>query len=261
MSLSDKTIANSYKDVLQIDNSNSGMGTSTKTIKSGNGTSSAVQISDDQFQVIPQNDDTTATFTVLSKGGTSLLNVDSTNSTVKANGNHLNSQVQRFLLSHVTAKPSVTDTWTSLWISGGRTPATAPITGGTGSSPSTSFSITTDAFDYVATYFYLPIDITIDKVQVLFASDADTGDTVKFSIMAYDVDIANGSTCGNLSNGAEICVSPSALATDGQEQMRYQQLTVSTANVDAGKVIVAFVSQDGTNSDLGVNMHMLYHYR
>ena len=38
MSLTNKTIANTYKDVLQVDNSNSGITTSRKYIKSGDGT-------------------------------------------------------------------------------------------------------------------------------------------------------------------------------------------------------------------------------
>ena len=38
MSLSGKTLKNSYIDLLQMDNSNSGVGTSARTIKDGGGT-------------------------------------------------------------------------------------------------------------------------------------------------------------------------------------------------------------------------------
>ena len=48
MSLSGKTIKNSYVDLLQLDNSNSGIGTSVKQVKDGAGTSSSLLISDDQ---------------------------------------------------------------------------------------------------------------------------------------------------------------------------------------------------------------------
>ena len=41
MSLTNKTIANSYKDLLQMDNSNNGIDTSAKQVKDGEGTLSS----------------------------------------------------------------------------------------------------------------------------------------------------------------------------------------------------------------------------
>ena len=84
---------------------------------------------------------------------------------------------------------------------------------------------------------------------------------VKFSIMSYTVDSANGSTGGDLSSGVENCASSAAITSAGYEQAYYQSLTVSTANVDSGKVIMAFCHQDGTNSDLSVKMQLVYHLR
>ena len=79
--------------------------------------------------------------------------------------------------------------------------------------------------------------------------------------MSYTVDSANGSTGGDLSSGVENCASPSTITGAGREQAYYQALTVSTADVDAGKVICAFVSQDGTSSDLSCNMQLIWHCR
>ena len=79
--------------------------------------------------------------------------------------------------------------------------------------------------------------------------------------MSYTVDSANGSTSGDLSSGVENCVSPSTITGAGYEQAYYQALTISTADVDAGKVIMAGVHQNGTNSDLTVNMQLVYHLR
>tara|TARA_R100000426_G_scaffold10824_1_gene11351 strand:+ start:38 stop:259 length:222 start_codon:yes stop_codon:yes gene_type:complete len=73
MSLTNKTIASSYKDLLQIDNGNNGVSTSTKQIKSGDGTNSCASISDDQLSIKPQNDNTTDVLTVKNAGGTNLL--------------------------------------------------------------------------------------------------------------------------------------------------------------------------------------------
>ena len=64
MSLTGKTLAASYKDILQVDNSNSGVTTSLKQIKDGEGTASALNISDDNVRIAPNNDDTTTTLLV-----------------------------------------------------------------------------------------------------------------------------------------------------------------------------------------------------
>ena len=79
--------------------------------------------------------------------------------------------------------------------------------------------------------------------------------------MSYDIDTSNSATGGDLSNGVEHCVSPSTITSAGYEQSYFQQLTVSTADVDAGKVIMAFIKSDGTNSDYSVNMNLVYHIR
>ena len=79
--------------------------------------------------------------------------------------------------------------------------------------------------------------------------------------MSYSVDSGNSSTGGDLSSGVENCVSPATITGAGREQAYYQALTVSIADVSAGNVIMAFVAQDGTNSDLSVNMQLVYHLR
>ena len=58
MSLSNKTLANAYKDLLQMDNSNNGITTSTKTIKDGEGTDSALSLSLGDFKSITADADT-----------------------------------------------------------------------------------------------------------------------------------------------------------------------------------------------------------
>ena len=79
--------------------------------------------------------------------------------------------------------------------------------------------------------------------------------------MSYAVDSANGSTGGDLSSGIEHCVSPATITGAGREQAYYQALTVSTADVAVGQVILACVAQDDVNSDLTINMQLVYHLR
>jgi len=111
----------------------------------------------------------------------------------------------------------------------------------------------------VSRFWYVPFNITIDSVHVWFGADASTGDVVKFSVMSYDVVTTAGSTSGDLSSGVENCVSPATITGAGYEQAYYQSLTVSTANINSGKIIMCFVSQDGTSSDLTCNLQIVYH--
>ena len=82
MSLKNTTIANSYKDLLQLDNSNSGITTSIKYIKDGEGTQSCMAVSDDVLLIQPQNDDTSAAFGVFTSSTDAVLLVDTTNELV-----------------------------------------------------------------------------------------------------------------------------------------------------------------------------------
>ena len=46
MSLTNKTLADSYKDILQLDNSNNGVQAAAKTIKDGDGTESSLSMAE-----------------------------------------------------------------------------------------------------------------------------------------------------------------------------------------------------------------------
>jgi len=262
MSLTGKTKASTYKDILQMDNSNGGVDATTRNVVDGEGTASAISISDDIFLVRPQNDDTTTSFIVQDKDANRLLAVDSTNDLVKAGaGQHIvNTNIKGFNLPSISAYPETADTWTALSAMG-HARFGAAVELGTGSTPATSFTIADNADDMVQVYWYVPFNISIDSCNVWFGADAGSGDVVKFSVMSYTVRTANDSASGDLSAGVENCVSPSTITGAGYEQAYYQALTVSTADVDAGKVIVACVAQDGTNADLTVNMQLVYHLR
>tara|TARA_B100000287_G_scaffold147328_1_gene139044 strand:- start:867 stop:1664 length:798 start_codon:yes stop_codon:yes gene_type:complete len=263
MSLTNKTIANTYKDLLQVDNSNNGISTSTLTIKSGDGTETCTSISDDQLTIRPKNDNTTDTLNIRNVGGTELLKVDSTNTAVKTLGQYVNTGVHQFMYSSVNSFPDAANTWSALDAIGGGRYRSSNIELGTGSSPATTYDVSggNQADDFVQSIWYVPFNIAIDSVKVWFGADAASGDDVKFSVMSYTISTANDATGGDLSAGVENCVSPSTITGAGYEQAYYQSLTVNTANVDAGKAIVACVHQNGTNADLTVNMQLVYHLR
>lgn len=262
MSFTGKTKASTYKDILQMDNSNNGIDATTRIVKDGEGTASALHLSDDQVAITPKDSDGTAILKVTNKAGSSILTVDSTNSLVKAGVTQtsVNTQIHHFGITSLMAAPSSSGRWFAL-NSGGQGRTQASFTAGTGSTPDTSSTITSTADDLVCSIFYVPANITIDSCNVWAGADAASGDVIQFSVMSYDIDTSNGSTGGDLSNGVENCVSPSTITNAGYEQAYYQSLTVSTADVDAGKVIMAFIKSDGTNSDYSVNMNLVYHIR
>ena len=262
MSLTGKTKASTYKDILQMDNSNSGIDATTRAVKDGEGTESALHLSDDQVAITPKDSDGTAILKVTNKSGTVILSVDSTNSLVKANNTSVNTQIQRFTLNSNGGFPTTTN-WTAMHPIG-NSRYFSEFDGGTGSTPSTTVTVdgsTNLASELVQIIWYVPFNITIDSCNVWFGADANSGDVVQFSVMSYTIDSSNGSTGGDLSSGVENCVSPSTITGAGDEQAYYQALTISTADVDAGKVLTAWVKQDGTNSDLMVNMQLIYHIR
>ena len=262
MSLTNKTKASSYKDLLQMNNSNSGVDGTTRNIVDGEGTGSALSISDNRALIKPSEADSVSNLVVQDKDSNPLLTVDSTNDLVKAGiGQHIvNTQVKEFAMDFTEVSPDTADTWHALTSTFNHADGNE-LEMGTGSTPATTLTIANTAYVVVKHYWYVPFNITIDSCNVWFGADAANGDVVKFSVMSYTVDSANGSTSGDLSAGVENCVSPATITGAGREQAYYQALTVSTADVDAGKIICAFVAQDGTNSDLTVNMQLVYHLR
>ena len=95
MSLTGKSPSETYKDNTYVDNDNNGVTTSLKQVKTGNGSSTALQVSDRSLQVKSATNNTTA-LDVQNASGTSKLLVDTTNNYVKANGVHVNTMYKEF---------------------------------------------------------------------------------------------------------------------------------------------------------------------
>ena len=84
MSLTGKSPSETYKDIAYVDNSNNGVTTSLKQVKTGNCGSTSLQVSDRALQVKSATNYTSA-LDVQYASGTSKLLVDTTNKYVKAN--------------------------------------------------------------------------------------------------------------------------------------------------------------------------------
>tara|TARA_R100000700_G_C3170499_1_gene145131 strand:- start:137 stop:922 length:786 start_codon:yes stop_codon:yes gene_type:complete len=258
MSLIGKKLKDAYKDILTISNSNSGLTTSTKKVLSGNGNQSCLSISDDQALIQPNNDDTTSAMRVTTQAGNVLMDCDTTNREVQVNGHYVNTQFKDFGVYDISptqghhhpllAAPAMYATSSSTW---------SPVSFGSGTDPDTSETVAnTTANLYPPIYWYLHSNITIDAVFVFAMANGTT--TANFHILSYDLVTGSGSTAGDLSNGTLIAHAGSAL-TLGDDRVSTTTLTIDSADVAAGKVIIAFVENIGSTDDLTVNMNLKYH--
>ena len=274
VSKTNKTYANRYKTDLSVNQTNNvGIDSTTRTICSGDGADSAISLSDDVLQVQPQNDDTTGTFLVKNNAGNNILAVDTDNSKLLGGASQtaLNTQYAHFAVSSATSTSAsqLADTHYAIPFSAGSifagTPANYAMGSSTSSSfndtnPATSLTISATAFDVVTAYWYVMDDITIDAVKWLHAADTATGEATAAHLMSYSVDIGNGSTSGDLSSG--VVVADGANITNaGYEQIYYQSMTVQSADVDAGKVILFTFASDTVNSDYSISANIKFHIR
>ena len=90
-SFTGKLFSNFYKNILSTNQpANPGIDSSLARVQDGEGSDSAIWLSDDQVVVQPVNDDTTATFRVKTTSGAYPLIVDATNKVVKAGAGNAN---------------------------------------------------------------------------------------------------------------------------------------------------------------------------
>jgi len=262
MSLTNKTIANSYKDLLQVDNSNNGVDGNTRKIKDGEGTISALSLSDDIVAIAPVNDDTAATFIVTNLAGTTFFAVNTSNNQVQALGNNLNTQYAIFGVGNTQTANFVDDTHHPIPYSnsiyGTSLSGHVPVFG-TSTDPATTFTTAegngTRASDLVPCLWYVNDDISIDAIKSIEGADTATGDTSRMHLFSYD-----------FTSGATSCLTAGALVAHnndvtnaGSEQPYLTTWTVDSAAVTAGKVILAFFKSDSINSDYSVNITVKYH--
>ena len=263
-----KAFANFYKNILGINqSSNTGVDATTRTVQDGAGNTTAISLSDDVLSVQPQTDDTTGVMLVKNQAGSNILAVDTTNSKVLLGASQLpptqyayfgtDNNASSVLAADIHyAIPFVTNQSSAVTISFG----SATSSSFNDTNPSTSVSFTQSANTYTTYYWYVMDNITIDAVVWLHGADNATGEATAAHLMAYTVDIDNGSTSGDLSAG--VVVADGATITNaGWEQIYYQSMTVQSADVDAGKVILFTFASDTVNSDYSINATVKYHIR
>ena len=257
MALTGKSKKDTYKDLLELDNSNAGLpATTPKVLKDGLGNSSALRVSKDKVQIKNNTTDSTTLLTVDNSGGTTIFAVDGSNALVKVNTsqNYANTQYVRFSARQLNA---VANTWYPLyWGDGGITTDVAD-TLGTSGTPATTL---TASFYGVFKYWYIHDNITLDAVRVFhMGDDSASTDTLQYSLNAFTVD-TSGSGSGDLSSGV-VHASSSSQTIDNAD-MDTHTLTLGTPNIDAGKVALMLVRGGSSiNNDITASVHIKYHIR
>ena len=260
MALTNKTIASSYQDLLQVDNSGSGRTANGTIIKDGLGNSTALTLGGDKVALKPSSD-STALLTVENASGTDLLVVDSTNSAVKAGTTqtHVTTQIQRYGV--YDAQPTA-GKHHSMFVDQSLHSSATSLDFGTGTDPATSLTVANStglhSYDAVASYWYVPTAITIDEVRVLAAAEASVD--LNFHLYSYTLATGTGSTAGDLSSGTLLSHNGSVLAANN-DRMVTTTLTVDSANVAADKVIVATFENVTDTNDVTVQLIVKYHYQ
>jgi len=259
MSLTGKTPADTYKDLLYVDNNNSGADSTVRSVKTGNGSATGLELSTRHLRFSPDAD-TTSTLTVRDADDNVKLQVDTTNDQVKALGHHINTQYATFGISHTLSNGFVINTHHPIPFSNMATDDSEDTVGfGTSTDPATSFTTAddpaTDASNLVPMFWYVPDNISIDSVIGIEGGDNATGDTTRMHLMSYD--FTSGST-SCLTNGT-LLAHNSDVTNAGSEQAYSSTFTIDSASVTSGKVILAFFRSDSINSDYSVNITVKYH--
>ena len=259
MSLTGKTLAATYKDILQVDNSNNGVDTTLRNVKDGEGTSSSLFLSDDVVRVVPQNDNTTASLEVRANGGGTVLSVNTTSELVVASGNTVNTQYAYFMVDGSDSSSFLANTHYAIPFQGGMSAVGYPPAFGTSTDPGTTFTTAeangTRGQDIVPMLWLVPDAITIDSIKGFEGADSATGDTTRMHLFSYD--FTSGST-SCLTNGT-LLAHNSDVTNAGDEQAYLSTFTIDSANVAANKVILAFLRSDSVNSDYAINLTVKYH--
>ncbi len=258
MSLTGKSPSETYKDIAYVDNSNNGVTTSLKQVKTGSGSSTALQVSDRSLLVKSSTNNTTA-LDVQNASGTSKLLVDTTNNYVKANGIHVNTIYKDFGVfdyspTQSNHQPMIAN---NMMFSDSGTDWATSTLGGTGTDPATTFDVSTHASHTLALlpcYWYIMDDISIDEVRVI--ARCDSAENLNFHIYSYDIDTSTN--YGDLSNGTLIAHIGSVMGATNTT-IKTDTLTIDSASVSSGKVIMAFVENEDGTGDITAQLTIKAH--
>ena len=259
-SLEGKPLGTEYKRLLTIDqSSNTGVDGTPRTIQTGDGVNTSLQVSTKGLYVQSAVDGNRA-FKILNANGDTRFEVDTSDNTAHAGLNDVNvhTHYKNINMSSQDTSGHLAGNHHPISLSGNYGHATA-ITFGTGTDPATTFTTSDSngvrASDLAHCLWYMHDAITLDEIIHIEGADAATGDTTRMHLFQYD--LTSGAT-NSLTNG--VLLAHSADTTNaGSEQIYKQSWTIDSADVAAGKVIIAFFEAVSVNSDYSINLSIKYH--
>ena len=262
MSFTDKKLSDVYKDILHTDNSNTGISSSTKQIKCGDGDATVLYLSSRHLALLPDADSTTLIRARAANGDT-LLQVDSTNSLVKAGiGSHVvNTQFKEFGLHDFSPtqgyhNPMVCNNM--MFSDSGDDIIADDSMFSNGTDPATSLDLSANgtASSLVACTWFVQSNITIDEVRVV--ATCNSSQDLNFHLYSYTLDVS--SNHGDLSSGTLLAHIGSSMSATNTT-MKTDTLTIDSADVNADRAIYAFVENEGGTGDVTCQLVVKYHLR
>ena len=258
-----KTFSSFYKNLLGINQAgNTGVDATIRVVHDGAGQSTAISLADDTLVVQPVNDNTPSTLSVKTQSGSNVLSVSTVDSKVLVGASQVaaNTQYAYFGITSSAALSAVAGTHYAVGFNNMLT--STNVTMGTGTDPSTSYDISANnnADDMVMMLWYIPDNITVDQVHWMAGGSAASGDTINIHLLSFDFDAGVGVGKGDLSNGV-VVAGGADKASLGYENIIYESISPSSADVNAGKVCMVTFESNGTNSDYGLNITVKYHIR
>ena len=259
-----KTFASFFNRILQLGKAtNDGIDGTTYTIESGDGAKSAIGISDDQFIVKPQNDNTTSTLVVQNKDANNIFTVDTSSSLVKAGSSQsnvltLNKEMGLYDFSPGTAGYHYPLIANNMFYVASSETFNSDNDWGNGTDPATTLDVSelTETENAIAIYWLLDDNIALDSVRYMARCDNSSTDTLDFHLLSYAMDTSTNH--GDLSCGTVHASGQEAAAVN--TTVRTGTLTLDSEDIDSGRVVIGFVESTST-ADVSVSFSIKYHIR
>ena len=260
MSLKNKTLAGTYKDLLDLNNSNSGASQAGTQLKDGAGNSTVVTLGKDRILIKPNVAENIAAFQVQSLSGTTLFYVDTVNQEIRVGASQTRINTAQHIFSTHDEQPSA-GYWYPLVSSPTHGVAFNADNWGNSSEPASGLNITANSEQMIPIIYYTSSAIKVTGCDVM--AQTESAATIDARLYKYTFVTGSGASSGNTGSGTKVAETGSSLTT-GDDRISTSSMTLSGAagatSLAAGEVLIGFIKQDSTTHDISAQMIVKYHY-
>ena len=241
MSLSGKTVKDTYKSLIRVNDNTNGVDATAESCTDGAGNGTGLKLGTDKVHVQPSAADSTTAYQVKANAGSQRFLVDTSNGYIKGGMNdyYLNTQIAEF--SVVSLNPSGTGYHDLIPFGSNDVGVIAEQNLGNSAGPSTTLTGSNLLLPF---YWYTPCEIVIDSMDC-FVSPASGTPTVNFHLMEGALTKDNSSSSGDATIAELWDTSTTACATN---QINYiagsQASSASDSVVPAGSVLLCTIETD-----------------